>query len=169
VNDPGGLPEFGGRVLQVDGIRDRRGIAVVRPTPGAPSGALRRAGSREASDVGDELADALVAELAPGHHQRVPADRCPSVPDHQEEVLVSARATVAVRVELELPDAEVARHRHDREPGDLDRLALHCKLLGPGNTFCALAPGAVEPLQSALKYFEEDFQQHVREKRCPWR
>lgn len=55
------------------------------------------------------------------------------------------------------------------EPGDLERLALHTKLLGPGHTFCALAPGAMEPLQSALKYFREDFERHIREKRCPWR
>jgi NADH-quinone oxidoreductase subunit F len=27
----------------------------------------------------------------------------------------------------------------------------------------------MEPLQSALKYFEEDFHRHIREKRCPWR
>lgn len=52
---------------------------------------------------------------------------------------------------------------------DLDRLELHSKLLGPGYTFCALAPGAVEPLQSALKYFRQDFEQHINEKRCPWR
>jgi NADH-quinone oxidoreductase subunit F len=52
---------------------------------------------------------------------------------------------------------------------DLDRLAAHSRLLGPGHTFCALAPGAVEPLQSALKYFREDFERHIREKRCPWR
>lgn len=52
---------------------------------------------------------------------------------------------------------------------DLDRLELHSKLLGPGHTFCALAPGAVEPLQSALKYFRQDFEQHIHEKRCPWR
>jgi len=32
-----------------------------------------------------------------------------------------------------------------------------------------LAPGAVEPLQSALKYFGDDFRRHVDEKRCPWR
>ena len=32
----------------------------------------------------------------------------------------------------------------------------------PGNTFCALAPGAAEPLQSALKYFREDFERHIR-------
>lgn len=52
---------------------------------------------------------------------------------------------------------------------DLDHLSFHSKLLGPGNTFCALAPGAVEPLQSALKYFREDFEKHINEKRCPWR
>lgn len=55
------------------------------------------------------------------------------------------------------------------QPRDLQRLALHAKLLGPGHTFCALAPGAMEPLQSALKYFQEDFEQHLREHRCPWR
>ncbi len=55
------------------------------------------------------------------------------------------------------------------QESDLDRLAFVCRFAAPGNTFCALAPGAVEPLQSALKYFREDFERHVREKRCPWR
>ena len=55
------------------------------------------------------------------------------------------------------------------EPGDLDLLAHHCKYLGPGNTFCALAPGAVSPLESGLKYFRDDFERHLRNKRCPWR
>jgi NADH-quinone oxidoreductase subunit F len=54
-------------------------------------------------------------------------------------------------------------------PGDIENLERHCKLLGPGNTFCALAPGAVEPLQSALKYFREDFEKHIREKKCVYR
>jgi NADH-quinone oxidoreductase subunit F len=54
-------------------------------------------------------------------------------------------------------------------PGDLERLALHCRLLSPGHTFCAFAPGAVEPLQSGLKLFKDDFERHIREKRCPWR
>ncbi len=52
---------------------------------------------------------------------------------------------------------------------DLDLLERQCKLLGPGHTFCALAPGAVEPLQSALRLFREDFERHITEKRCPWR
>ena len=55
------------------------------------------------------------------------------------------------------------------EMGDLSILEEQCKLLGPGNTFCAFAPGAVEPLQSALKYFREDFERHIREKKCPWK
>jgi NADH-quinone oxidoreductase subunit F len=55
------------------------------------------------------------------------------------------------------------------EQGDIQNLEHHCRLLGPGNTFCALAPGAVEPIQSALKYFREDFERHIREKKCPWK
>ncbi|MBC8406066.1 MAG: NADH-quinone oxidoreductase subunit NuoF [Planctomycetes bacterium] len=51
---------------------------------------------------------------------------------------------------------------------DLDRLSAHARDLGHGNTFCALAPGAMEPLQSSLKYFREDFQSHITNKRCPW-
>jgi NADH-quinone oxidoreductase subunit F len=54
------------------------------------------------------------------------------------------------------------------QPGDLDRLSAHARLLGPGHTYCALAPGAAEPLQSALKYFHDDFERHIREHRCPW-
>lgn len=54
-------------------------------------------------------------------------------------------------------------------PEDLDRLADHARLLRPGLTYCALAPGAAEPLQSALRHFRGDFERHVRESRCPWR
>jgi len=57
----------------------------------------------------------------------------------------------------------------DGKPEDLDLLAELCLRLGPGNTFCALAPGAMEPLQSALRLFREDFERHIREGRCPWR
>ncbi len=54
-------------------------------------------------------------------------------------------------------------------PEDLQRLRFHTRTITMGHTFCALAPGAMEPLQSALKFFEDDFQRHIREKRCPWR
>jgi NADH-quinone oxidoreductase subunit F len=55
------------------------------------------------------------------------------------------------------------------QESDLELLAQQSRLLGPGHTFCALAPGAVEPLQSAVKLFREDFLRHIREHRCPWR
>ena len=51
---------------------------------------------------------------------------------------------------------------------DLDRLSFQTKFLSPGNTYCALAPGAAEPLQSALKFFHDDFEQHIRDQRCRW-
>jgi NADH-quinone oxidoreductase subunit F len=54
-------------------------------------------------------------------------------------------------------------------PEDLKLLDFHTKYLGPGNTFCALAPGAMEPLQSALKYFRKDFEQHINDHKCPWK
>ena len=55
------------------------------------------------------------------------------------------------------------------QPDDLARLELLGKDLWLGRTFCALAPGAMEPLRSALVHFREDFERHIREKRCPWR
>ncbi len=64
-----------------------------------------------------------------------------------------------------LEDIEAGRGRME----DLDTLAMHTRNLGPGMTFCALAPGAMEPLQSALKLFRTDFERHIREQRCPWR
>jgi NADH-quinone oxidoreductase subunit F len=51
----------------------------------------------------------------------------------------------------------------------LDLLKFNTKYFGPGNTFCAHAPGAAEPLQSGLKYFHDDFIKHITEKKCPWR
>ncbi len=55
------------------------------------------------------------------------------------------------------------------EKDDMDTLNFHTGYLGMGHTYCALAPGAMEPLQSALKYFREDFEKHIEEKKCPWR
>ncbi len=52
---------------------------------------------------------------------------------------------------------------------EMEILEAHTRLLGPGHTYCALAPGAMEPLQSALKCYGEDFERHIKEKKCPWR
>src|SRR5574340_129342 len=55
------------------------------------------------------------------------------------------------------------------KPEDLEVLEMHVRFLGPGLTFCALAPGAAEPLGSGLKLFREDFERHISEARCPWK
>lgn len=51
----------------------------------------------------------------------------------------------------------------------IDLLNFNAEYMGPGNTFCAHAPGAAEPLQSGLKYFHDDFIKHITDKKCPWR
>jgi NADH-quinone oxidoreductase subunit F len=61
-----------------------------------------------------------------------------------------------------------ALERGEGRMEDLDILAQQAKLLAPGHTYCAHAPGAAEPLQSALVHFRDDFVRHVTERRCPW-
>jgi len=52
-------------------------------------------------------------------------------------------------------------------PEDLDTLARQVGFIGAmGNTHCALAPGAMEPLASGLKYFREDFERHISAGEC---
>src|SRR5690625_7455876 len=44
---------------------------------------------------------------------------------------------------------------------DLRILEFQTRFLAPGNTFCALAPGAMETLQRALKYFNIALENYV--------
>jgi NADH-quinone oxidoreductase subunit F len=53
-------------------------------------------------------------------------------------------------------------------PEDLELLDWHVAQLKPEHTFCDLAPGAMEPLGSALVLFREDFVRHIEEGGCPW-
>jgi len=53
-----------------------------------------------------------------------------------------------------LRSIEAGRGRAD----DLDMLTNLTRWLGPGKTFCLHAPGAMEPLQSALKFFRAEFE-----------
>ena len=58
----------------------------------------------------------------------------------------------------------------DGEVSDLDLLDQSVEYIGaPGNTFCLHATGAIEPLQSALKYFRDDFERHIHEGKCHYR
>jgi NADH-quinone oxidoreductase subunit F len=52
---------------------------------------------------------------------------------------------------------------------DIEILSELTWLLGEDHTFCLLAPGAMMPLESALRYFREDFEEHIVKQRCPWR
>jgi NADH-quinone oxidoreductase subunit F len=64
-----------------------------------------------------------------------------------------------------LGDIEIGNGR----PEDLVTLSDQAKFIGAmGNTHCALAPGAMEPLTSAMKYFADDFQRHVDGQGCPY-
>ena len=51
---------------------------------------------------------------------------------------------------------------------DIEILKDHVEYLGPGRTFCALAPGATAPLGSGLKLFAEEFAAHVSGAKCPY-
>jgi len=37
------------------------------------------------------------------------------------------------------------------------------------SAYCAFAPGAVAPLQSLLKHFREEVEEHIRRRRCPFK
>lgn len=68
-------------------------------------------------------------------------------------------------IEELLIDIEMGRGR----PEDLDILSRNAEFIGaPGNTFCLHATGAMEPLNSALKYFREDFEAHIEHGKCPY-
>jgi NADH-quinone oxidoreductase subunit F len=52
---------------------------------------------------------------------------------------------------------------------DMVTLQNQVRFIGAiGNTHCALAPGAMEPVSSAMKYFADDFENHITGKACPY-
>ncbi len=62
----------------------------------------------------------------------------------------------------------LAIERGEGQEADVAILERHARILGPGSTFCALAPGASAPLLSGLKLFRDDFLEHIAHKRCPY-
>lgn len=55
-----------------------------------------------------------------------------------------------------------ALEKGEGQPGDIETLIRHTRFLGPGKTHCAHAPGAMEPLQSAIKFFRDEFEAGIR-------
>lgn len=62
----------------------------------------------------------------------------------------------------------LALEKGEGQESDLAVLERHARLLGPGSTFCALAPGAAAPLGTGLKLFREDFLAHIQKRACPY-
>jgi NADH-quinone oxidoreductase subunit F len=50
---------------------------------------------------------------------------------------------------------------------DLDLLLDMCDNM-KGKTICVLSDAAAMPIESYLKHFRDEFEQHVRERRCPF-
>ena len=69
-------------------------------------------------------------------------------------------------VEALLTDIEHGRAKQ----GDLELLERNAQFIGGvTNTFCLHAPGAMEPLSSALRYFRADFEEHIQTGVCRYR
>jgi NADH-quinone oxidoreductase subunit F len=52
------------------------------------------------------------------------------------------------------------------ESGDIEILRMHVKQLN--YAFCALAPGAMGPVDGLLRHFEDELKEHITGKRCPF-
>ena len=53
------------------------------------------------------------------------------------------------------------------EPAHIPTLESMCKSLW--NAYCAFAPGAVAPVESLLKHFEDEVQEHIQQRKCPFK
>jgi Na+-translocating ferredoxin:NAD+ oxidoreductase RNF subunit RnfB len=52
------------------------------------------------------------------------------------------------------------------EPGDIERMERLAELL-EGTALCALGKTAANPVLSTVRYFRDEYQAHIDEKRCP--
>ncbi len=53
------------------------------------------------------------------------------------------------------------------EPEHIPMLEHMCRHLW--NAYCAFAPGAIAPVESLLKHFEDEVQEHINQKKCPFK
>ncbi len=58
--------------------------------------------------------------------------------------------------------------RGEGRPGDLETLLDVCDNM-KGKTICVLSDAAAMPVESYLKYFRDEFEQHIRDRACPLR
>lgn len=62
---------------------------------------------------------------------------------------------------------ERIEHGHG-EPGDLEKLTSVAKSI-EGRTICALGEAAAWPVGSFVKHFYDEFEAHIKQKKCPFR
>ncbi len=68
-----------------------------------------------------------------------------------------------------LPFVHNILQRIEAGVADMDELGVleeNCETIYP-NSFCAFAPGAVDPVRSMLRLFREEVEKHIKTKRCP--
>lgn len=53
------------------------------------------------------------------------------------------------------------------EPSDIETLREHVKMLN--YAFCALAPGAMGPVEGLLNHFEDELHEHISARHCPFK
>jgi NADH-quinone oxidoreductase subunit F len=53
------------------------------------------------------------------------------------------------------------------EPEYIPMIERMCKHLW--NAYCAFAPGAIAPVESLLKHFRDELEEHISEKKCPFK
>jgi NADH-quinone oxidoreductase subunit F len=58
--------------------------------------------------------------------------------------------------------------RGDGREEDLDLLLDICNNIG-GKSFCPLGDAALGPVRSSIQHFRDEYLQHIREKRCPFK
>jgi NADH-quinone oxidoreductase subunit F len=66
-----------------------------------------------------------------------------------------------IRELLELIEAGAGEPEH---VAILEEMKVHLY-----RSYCAFAPGAAAPLESLLAHFKDEIQEHIREKRCPFK
>jgi len=52
------------------------------------------------------------------------------------------------------------------QDGDIDLALDNIRYIGP-NTYCALATGAMFPIETGIRMFREDLEEHIRQHGCP--
>ena len=157
------IEEYAGGMLRglgVQGVPARRGLHRL-PAPAA----LRRPDGFRRAEEGRQ----------PPGHRRHHGLRPPDLPGGRDPEPDRVLRTRILRVVHAVPRGAAlhprsARAHRGRVRGSrslfrmLEEMKVHLY-----RSYCAFAPGAAAPLESLLAHFKDEIQEHIREKRCPFK